>query len=139
MGPIQNDPSIPDESRLLRRIIPDWIVPDHNNNCKRVSSAAFCNSKNEHGEEDGMSVVLEDVLLVQGRLRTSVLTGYESNSLIAQTAGWVRSCDQGVIRDPLPEEPAHGLVVGNKNTAARKRLARQYEWVEPPEAPPLDD
>jgi hypothetical protein len=127
-----DDPSIPDESRLLRRIIPEWIVSDNNTDTKRVSSQAFCNSTGEDGQQEGMSVFIEPILHEEGRPPESVLTGYESNSLIAQTAGWVRSWRQAVIRDPLPDESAHGLVVGEKNSNTRRKLARQYEWVVPP-------
>jgi hypothetical protein len=121
-----DDPSIPAEARLLRRVIPDWIVPDENTKTKRVSSQAFCNSTGENG----MSVFLEDALFAEGRDVASVVTGdYASHSLIAVTAGWVRSWQQGVIRDPLPEESSHAQVIGEKNSNIRRKLARQYEWV----------
>jgi hypothetical protein len=124
-----DDPSIRDDVRLLRRIIPEWVVADHNTNSKRVSSAAFSNSSGEHGIEEGMSVFLEDVLAAEGRTPASVLKGYESNALIAITAGWVRSLGQGVVRDPLPDETAHAQVMGDKNANMRRKLAKNYEWV----------
>lgn len=79
-----------------------------------------------------MSVFLEDVIVEDGRAPESVLVGYETNGLIALTAGWVRSFRQGVIRDPIPEEIAHALVMGQKNSNTRRKLARQYEWVVQP-------
>lgn len=97
-----DDPSIPDDARLLRRIIPEWIVADENTNSKRVSSQAFCNSSADDGTEEGMSVFLEAVLVAEGRGTDSVLSGYESNALIAMTAGWVRSWQQWVIRIRFP-------------------------------------
>jgi hypothetical protein len=127
-----DDPSIPDDARLLRRIIPEWIVADENNNSKRVSSQAFCNSSTGDGTEDGMSVFLEPVLIEEARGTDSVLKGYESNALIAMTAGWVRSWQQWVIRDPLPDESSHAQVMGEKNSNTRRKLARSYEWVRLP-------
>ena len=77
-----NDPSISDDARLLRRIIPEWIVPDENTNSTRVSSQAFSNSTSEDGQEEGMSVFLEAVLVEEGRNVSSLLTGYEKNAII---------------------------------------------------------
>jgi hypothetical protein len=79
-----------------------------------------------------MSVFLEDVIVQDGRAPESVLVGYETNGLISQTAGWVRSLRQRVVRDPIPEEIAHAQVMGQKNSHTRKRLAKQYEWVVQP-------
>jgi hypothetical protein len=124
-----DDPSIPDDARLLRRVIPEWIVADENTNSKRVSSAAFCNSTAEDGTEEGMSVFLEYILIDDARPATSVLVGYESNGLIAQTARWVRTWQQGVVRDPIPEEIAHAQVMGPKNSNTRRKLAKIYEWI----------
>jgi hypothetical protein len=122
---MRNDPSIPDSARLLRKIHPDWIVPDLNTKTKRVSSQAFCNSPGE----DGMSVYLESALISANREPQSVLVGFDMDSLVAITAGWARSLAQGVIRDPIPEEAAHAQVIGEKGANTRKKLAKQYEWV----------
>jgi hypothetical protein len=127
-----DDPSIPDEARLLRRVIPEWIVVDQNTNSRRISSQAFCNSSADDGTEEGMSVFLEAVLVEEGRGTDSVLRGYESNALIAITAGWVRSWQQWVIRDPLPDESSHAQVMGEKNSNTRRKLARNYEVVRLP-------
>lgn len=124
-----NDLSIPDDARLLRRVIPQWIVNDDNTNSKRVTSQAFCNSTGEAGQEEGMSVFLEDVILNEGRSVSSLLTNYETNALIAITAGWVRSWQQGVVRDPISEESSHAQVMGDKNSNTRRKLAKEWVWV----------
>jgi hypothetical protein len=128
-----DDPSIPDDARLLRRIIPEWIVIDQNTHSIRVSSAAFSNSTAEDGTEEGMSVFIEGVLVNCGRSAASVLVEYQTNSLIAIRAGWVRSHQQGVVADPLPDEPAHAQVMGAKNSNTRRKLAKQYEWIVEPD------
>jgi hypothetical protein len=76
-----------------------------------------------------MSVYLESVLISEGRDPQSVLVGFDRDSRLSITAGWVRSCAQGVIRDPIPEEMAHAQVIGEKGTNTRKKLAKQYEWI----------
>jgi hypothetical protein len=40
-----------------------------------------------------------------------------------------------IVRDPLPNEPAHALVVGHKTTGSRRRWARAAIWVVEPPAP----
>jgi hypothetical protein len=123
-----DDPTIPDPSELWRRIPPKQIVPDENLGGLRPSSAAFDNHRNG----SPMSVHLADVLAELGRGPNTVLVGHDDFALAAITAGLARECGQGVARDPLPEEPAHGLVFGKKTKAVRKILALGYRWVIPP-------
>ena len=40
--------------------------------------------------------------------------------------------EQGVAHDPLPDEPAHGVVFGHKTKSVRKRFALEAEWIIPP-------
>ena len=55
---------------------------------------------------------------------------FDDNVLIAQvTAGLARECDQAVVRDPQPEEPAHALVCGHKTRGIQSRLAKMSTWV----------
>ena len=79
-----------------------------------------------------MSVVLMDDLENAGRNVTEVINDPEDFALATITAGSARMYNQKVIRVPLPEEPAHGLVVGNKTKSCRRivRVRRQ---------PPSDD
>lgn len=79
-----------------------------------------------------MSVVLADAVTASGRSSDAVLAGHEGFALAAITAGLARSCEQGVAREPLPDEPAHGLVFGRKTDSVKKKLARGSRWIVPP-------
>jgi hypothetical protein len=124
-----NDPTILNPSELWRRIPPRWIVPDENLGGLRPSSAAFDN----HSDGSPMSILLADVLAGLGRGPDTVLLGHENYALASITAGLARECGQGVARDPLPEEPAHGLVFGKKTRPVRRKLALGCRWVIPPQ------
>jgi hypothetical protein len=124
-----DDPSILDKYRLIRRIHPSWIVYDDNLKIRRPSSQAFCNSTGD----EAMSVFLEDVFLESGRGLEHLLAGWPEFALAAITVGCTRTCDQGVVRDPLPDEPSHALVVGRKTTNTRKRIAQCFDaWLGAP-------
>lgn len=110
-----DDPSILDEERLLRRIHPNWIVPDASDpTIKRVSSAAFDNLE--------MSVELASVRDARGETLMATLDGYNGFGLVFITASTARAKDQAVCRAPLPDNAAHGLVVGKKT----KSVARHF-------------
>jgi hypothetical protein len=79
-----------------------------------------------------MSVYLGELVVRAGRTPVSLLASYRSFALASFTAGLARQCNQGVAGDPLPTEPAHGLVFGDKPHSVRKRLARESRWVVPP-------
>ena len=86
-----------------------------------------------------MSVVLGDAL-EGGREPSDALARYPDEYLVTLKARFVRSHDQIVARDPVEDEPAHGLVVGDKMHPAsrRKRFANAAEWeVRPSEVEPL--
>ena len=85
-----------------------------------------------------MSVVLADLVTASGRGSADVLKGHEGFALAQITAGFARFKQQGVQRDPLPDEPAHALVFGNKTDSVRKAFAKTCEWVIPPPDDVLD-
>ena len=118
----QDDPTIPDEARLWRRI-PQWhFFRDDNLQRVRPASAAF-------DDDDGpMSVTLAD----EAADPESVLTGHGGYGLAEITAGLARQCQQGIVRDPLSDNPAHGLVFGRKTSGVKRRLAKECRWVVPP-------
>ncbi|WP_139181411.1 hypothetical protein [Thiohalomonas denitrificans] len=127
-----DDPSILDETRLFRRVIlaPDlWIVWDNNRGAWRPTSVAFDNDR--YGSP--MSVVLEDTLAESGRPPESALEGHDDMALAAITAQDARSSEQIIVRDPVDEEPAHGLVVGSKSKKIKRHLSRAAVWVVPPQ------
>lgn len=124
-----DDPSIRDECKLLRRIpvMQDFIVWDHNQGRLRPSSASF----RDHRNGTSMSIVLGDDLDSSGRDYSEVLSNHENFALAAITAGLARENNQAVAREPTKEEPAHGLVIGNKRKAD-KRMAKEAKWIIPP-------
>ena len=123
-----DDPTILDEAEPWRRIPPWHFVKDENVGQMRPSKAAFDN----HPNGSPMSVVLADVVTESGRGPGAVLTGHEGFALAVITAGLARSCEQGIAREPIPDEPAHAVVFGRKTDSVKKRLARGSHWVVPP-------
>jgi hypothetical protein len=122
-----DDPTIPDEAELWRRI-PAWhFYYDPNLQRVRPASSAF------DDDDDGspMSVVLA----AESAGPDSVLAGHTGYALAAFTAELARQCNQGVVRDPLPEEPAHALVFGRKTDSVKSRFAKRSTWVVPPPLP----
>jgi hypothetical protein len=117
-----DDPSVQDGDDLWRRVphTPQHIVWDGNRGCHRVSSAAF-------DDDDGepMSVVLAAEAGDPGVM----LRGHEGYGVVAVQVAVARSRQQIIVRDPLPEQPAHALVVGRKTDSVRRTLARAARWV----------
>ena len=128
---LSDDPSILDSASLWRRIPPWHFVFDHNLNVLRPSSAAF----DDHPNGSPMSVVLGDDLLAAGRPPKSALADCAGFALASLAAGLARSTGQGIMRAPLPEEPAHAEVFGPKSGSVRRALAKGSTWVI---APPAD-
>jgi hypothetical protein len=126
-APYSDDPTITDEAALWRRIPPWHFVPDENTGQVRPSSAAFDNDPNG----SPMSVVLAAEAIGPEQ----VLAGHPGFALASIKVGLVRECQQGVVRDPLPDEPAHALVFGHKTKMVRRRMAREATWVVPPPSP----
>lgn len=121
-----DDHTIVDGAVLWRRIHPRWVVrADDQGN--RVSSAAFDNSP----DGSSTSVLLADIVTETGRSATDVLLGFEGYGLASLTAGAARSCHQGVVRDPVEDEPAHAIVFGNKTRGNRRCLAESAAWAIP--------
>jgi hypothetical protein len=129
MSEYKDDPSILDNDELWRLIIlPLWITFDKNLGRMRPTSQAFQDPR------DGtpMSVLLADDLLKSGGTPDTALSGHAGYALASVTAGLCRECSQKVARDPTPNEPAHGVVVGKKTGSVRNQLAREARWIVPP-------
>jgi len=73
-----------------------------------------------------------------GRTPESVLEGHEGLALAVISAGLARQNKQGVVKDPLPDEPAHAHVIGKKKKASRV-MAKASQWVVDPGLPPPAD
>src|SRR5437763_8809051 len=98
----QDDPTIPDEAELWRRIPHTQICFDANLGRQRPESWAF--SDDPDGEP--MSVALADIAVNP----QAALAGLQGFALASITAGLARECQQFIVRDPTPEDPAHALV-----------------------------
>lgn len=125
----EDDPTIPDESLVYRRVPPLHIVPDDNAGGLRPSSAAFGNDR----DGDPMSVVLGDELERLARDPASVLGGHPGFALAQFVARLPRQLSQRVCRTPQPEEPAHGSVAGDKPRRIMRALQRGAGWAIAPE------
>lgn len=121
----QDDTSIRDEERLFRRVHVKQLVPDDDTGLARVSSGAF--------KDKDLSVQIESVLTESGRSAESCLRNYEAHKLVSITAANARQFNEAVCRDPLPEEPSHGLVYGSKNNPRISNgISALAAWVIPP-------
>jgi hypothetical protein len=80
-----------------------------------------------------MSVLFGDTMESEGRSPLSALDDYPDHFLVAITAKAARAQEQEVERTPIPEEPAHGDVVGKKTRGRRRALCAAAEWVKPPD------
>jgi hypothetical protein len=118
--PFVDDETIQSEERLLRRIHPNQVVPDKNGGF-RPSSAAFTDRE--------LSVDLASKLDELDRTQQSCLDGYDGYGLVSFTAGTARANQQLVCRDPLPDNPAHGIVYGDKPTRVKKQLVQGSTWI----------
>lgn len=58
-----------------------------------------------------------------------VLTGYEGFGLVSLSAASVREQNQIVVRKPLPDNPAHGEVIGEKTRGVRRAMKRSAIWL----------
>jgi len=129
----KDDKSIADGTLLLRRVPtkPNLnVVWDANLGCWRPSSASFENDK----DGSPMSVQLSDTLDELRLPMETALKGHEKGfSLAAITAGVARKYDQGIVRDPTEDEPAHGLVIGEKTKHISRKLAKSFRWIVPPD------
>jgi hypothetical protein len=101
----EDDPSIPGSEKLFRRIPRTWVDYDDSGD-PTISSAAF--------KQEELSVNLESVMARDGRHQADAIRNYPGYGLAAITAAHARSQNQRVARDPQPEEPAHGIVYGQK-------------------------
>lgn len=130
----EDDGTIASDAQLWRNIPPYHIVEDKNQGGKRISKAAF----DDHPDGSAMSVTLGDEVIALGRDPSSVIAHLQGFYLASVTAALARSLAQGVVRRPLPEEPAHAEVFGKKTEGVRRKFAREAVWVISPECNSAD-
>jgi hypothetical protein len=130
-----DDPkTIPNETRLFRRINPVYTVYDSNRKERRPTSQNFQDSR----DGSPMSVFAENIAIAHGEVPAGFLRSrWAEWFLAAVPAGWMRENGQKVYPDPYNQDPddsfaSHAAVEGPKRDKARARLGDKYEWVVPP-------
>lgn len=129
----QDDLTITNEDRLLRRIPLYQIVKDEDTGCARFSSAAF--------KDKELSINIESVLLTGGETVDACVRKHQGYKLASFTAGQARQLQQMVCLDPdPPDNMSHGLVCGPKSSRRiYEGLRDSAQWVIPAQAPRYDD
>lgn len=114
-----DDPRVAGEDPIWRRLVPNWLKPLAAGDGYRISSAAFCQSSDDHA----ISVVLAKLVREAGRSEADVLRKYPREGLAELKASAFRDEGNGIVPDPEADEPAHALVRGPNGKGVRKRLA----------------
>jgi hypothetical protein len=128
----QDDTSIRDDERLFRRVHLTQLVKDEDTGLTRVSSSVF--------RDKELSVNIESALVTAGIPVEASLQNYNTHKLLFITAGAARRFDQAICRNPLPENPAHGLVYGSKSSKhIQNGLRTAAQWAIPATAPRYED
>lgn len=125
MRQYEDDATILDGEVLLRRIPPWHFLFDKNLNRWRPKSAAF----DDHPNGSPMSVSLKEVMERDGRTASDAVSGHSGFGLVSFTAGFTRKCEQGVARDPRPDDAAHAVVFGPKPKSVQRKLAKEAAWI----------
>jgi len=125
-----DDPSIPDHERLFRRIHLVHVA-EGSEGRSALSSAAF--------RDKELSVNLESVMRQAGKPPDYALRNHPHDFLAGITAGVCRANGQRVGPDPLPDEPAHGYVFGDKPKRIRRALRDAACWIVPAQAPSWEE
>jgi len=117
-----NDPSIPNDADLWRRIPPAQMTEDDQvPSGRRPSTANF--------DDPELSVVI--AAECTGGLET-LLQGLPTFGVASFTAGDVRRLGLGVVRVQDESLPGHAHVTGHKTKSTRNRLARSCRMVRYP-------
>ncbi len=123
-----DDPTIPDDSFVYRRILPGEHGFDNAVGRVRPNSNNF----DDHPQNDPVSVDLGCEMEGRGEAETAALRGHEGYHLAKIPVRVVRELGLGVVRSPDDGNPCHGEIIGHKSKATKKRLARNATWVVPP-------
>jgi hypothetical protein len=119
------------DDEIWRRIFPGrpQITYEHDEGRWRPSSAAF---EDSDGPDDPMSALLAR----EGTVARALAGRWNGWFLAELRAAVFRADEQGIARDPTPDDPNHLLVFGRKTSGRRRRWARSARWVVPPHLPP---
>lgn len=131
----KDDHSIANEHQVWRRVTPLQLVPDGTRGgCLRLSSGFFVNSSPGRSEPPkvdsaGCSPMSASLGTEDGNTWDEALRSHPECGLIALTAATLRNCQQGIERDPLPEDKHHVLVFGSKGSSVRNKMLREKVWL----------
>lgn len=104
-----NDEDIQPDDGLLRYIDPDYhLADDENRGGKRLSSAAFSESRGPHAPYGGLSVDLENLMNEAG-VSYSERTPDETWGVVRLNASDVRGIGCLVGRDPIDADPQNDV------------------------------
>ncbi len=138
--PYSDDADLADDTVLLRRIRPDWVLWDETGiagQWPRITSQNFQDYSEDMAARIGcpapaMSVGLFAVLESHGKDESELLVGYAGYGVAAITAANVRLENQGVTPWATETEPWHALVFSRtartKSVGTRSRLAGLATW-----------
>jgi hypothetical protein len=132
---IADDATILDDWRLLRRIPSQpgiYIIWDENRQIWKISSQAF---KNHKDSPLAMSVHIERVLWDAGLTYQAVIQDSRKFALAGFAVQVARANGQTITRQPLPGDPAHAHVNGQKPKRVQESIRDAAVWVVPPPAP----
>lgn len=125
MASFENDPTIPNEAVLWRRIPPGQVKWDEKQGRKRASSQAF----QDHPVSGAISFYLASDL----NGPEDALAGHEGYLLVSVKVGLLREKGFAVTQDPpMPGEHGHTYAAGKNTSKKRTRIAEATEWVVPP-------
>jgi len=110
-----------DSTKVFRRIHPNHF-PEAGDIARRPSSAAF----NDSSDGSGMSVDVD-----HGQAPADSLRGYDGFGLVALRVGALRAQGFVVVPAPVPGNPHHAEVRGEKTKVKRRQMAKDAEWLLP--------
>lgn len=130
-GGVSDDPTIPDDSVVFRRVTPEWFKVDPGTGQRRLTSAAFSDLGG------AMSVAIGADLDAGHREAVEVVEGHPGYGLVALPVGELRRLGLGVVRSPMDGELCHGDVRGKKTkgTRSKLRVLAEQHWVITPTSP----
>lgn len=117
-----DDVTIDNEDCLWRRVHPTQIINDPNTGSLILSSAVFKTRE--------MSVHIASLTTSE-----KALENYPKHSLAEFKAGIARSVSCIIVRDPLPEDNSHALILNGKNPNGKltdsqaKKIATQASLI----------
>jgi len=126
----RDDPSIPDDAALLRRVTPTKFVPLPEGGV-RLSSSTFEEMPDRATGVRAMSMLVEGKVVELGSSATDLVAGKAGWGVVAVSARLIRECGLRIVWAPTPLEgslsEAHVHVFGKPTGSIQKRLVAGCE------------